>query len=136
MKALNLRSMLAVLFFAAVTMASCKKNNDDIVAPAPAIEGQWVGKYGSGANEPNVFFAFNILPGGVLQVLNQDKAVTGTGTWTLEDSQTFKGIYKYNNGLMQFNMAAKYDAAKKTITGSWGEGDTVAGDGEFFLNKQ
>jgi hypothetical protein len=33
-------------------------------------------------------------------------------------------------------MAAKYDANAKTLTGSWGSGETVADDGEFFLNKQ
>lgn len=136
MKTLNLKTMLAVLFFAAITMVSCKKNKDDIVAPAAAIEGQWIGKYGSGGGEPVTFLGFNILPNGVLQVLKSDKTVSGTGTWVLEDEQTFKGIYKHNGALMKFNIAAKYDAAAKTITGSWGEGETVAADGEFFLNKQ
>lgn len=136
MKTLNVKTMLALLFFAVTAMVACKKNNDDMVAPLAAIEGQWIGKYGSGANDPTTFLGFNILPNGVLQVLKADKTVSGTGTWVLQEGQTFKGIYKHNGALMKFNVAAKYDEAAQTITGSWGEGETVAADGEFYLNKQ
>ena len=136
MKTLNVKMMLAVLFFAATAMVSCKKNNDDVVAPPAAIEGQWIGKYGSGGGEPTTFLGFNILPNGVLQVLKSDKSVSGTGTWVLDGEQVFKGIYKHNGASMKFNVAAKYDEAAKTITGSWGEGETVASEGDFFLNKQ
>ncbi|RYD78672.1 MAG: hypothetical protein EOP53_10835 [Sphingobacteriales bacterium] len=138
MKALNLKAMFAMVFFAAVTMVSCKKNKEEILIPAEPvakIEGQWIGKYGNKLNPPSNFYAFNILPNGVLQVLDDQKAVTGMGTWVLEDGQTFKAVYKYNNGIVKYNLAAKYDAAAKKINGSWGAGEEVADDGEFFLAK-
>jgi hypothetical protein len=134
---MNLKKMSAIFLFAAFTFISCKKEN---VAPAPvpvhpAIEGSWLGKYGSGNNTPNSFYSFNILKGGLLEIKAQDNTVNGTGTWTLADG-VFKAVYKYNASLAKYNVAGKYDEKAGTINGSWGAGEVNADDGEFFLNKQ
>lgn len=133
MKTLSLKAILLVLFFTAFATTSCKK--DKVQAPQPVIEGSWLGKYGSGNNTPNTFYSFNILPNGVLQIKAPNNGITGTGTWKL-DGVNFKGVYTYSNSNETYNLAAKFDENAKTITGSWGEGDVSAGDGEFYLNKQ
>ncbi|RYY70802.1 MAG: hypothetical protein EOO13_05355 [Chitinophagaceae bacterium] len=137
MKAINLKSALAVLCFAALTMVSCKKNNDDILLQAEpvTIEGYWVGKSGTIITPPTAYFSLNIIKGGLLEVLKQDKTVLGKGTWKL-DGQTFTAVYKYDGTAIKYNLAAKYDAAKKSLSGSWGDGEVVADNGEFFLDKQ
>lgn len=133
MKTLSLKAILLVLFFTAFATTSCKK--DKVQAPQPVIEGSWLGKYGSGNNTPNTFYSFNILPNGVLQIKAPNNGITGAGTWKL-DGVNFKGVYTYSNSNETYNLAAKFDENAKTITGSWGEGDVSAGDGEFYLNKQ
>ncbi len=133
MKALNLKSIFAVLFFTALAMTSCKK--DDAPAPKPVIEGSWVGKYGVGNTTPSNYYAFNILPGGVLQIKAFDNGVIGTGTWSV-DGINFKGVYTYSGTTETYNLAAKFNENAKTIIGSWGEGEVSAGDGEFYLDKQ
>ena len=132
MKTSQLKSIFAFLLLAAVTFTSCKKDDP---APKDPIVGSWIGKYGVGNSAPSNLFSFNILPNGVLQVRDANKAVIGTGTWKLEE-QTFFGVYTYNNGGETYNLAAKYEQADNSITGSWGEGESGAAAGEFYLNKQ
>jgi len=134
MKSLNLKQILGILFMAAIAFTACSKK-DSIPAPQPTIEGSWLGKYGNGNNAPVTFYSFNLLKGGVLEVRAQDNTVKGSGTWEL-NGEIFTAKYQYNVGFAKYNMAAKYDANAKTLTGSWVSGDTVADDGEFFLNKQ
>jgi hypothetical protein len=131
MKTSQLKSIFAFLLLAAITFTSCKKDDP---APQDPIVGSWIGKYSTGNVQPATFYSFNILPNGVLQIRDFNKAVIGSGTWKLED-QTFYGVYTYEGG-DTYNLAAKYEAADGTITGSWGEGETNADDGEFFLNKE
>lgn len=131
MKTSKLKSIFAFLLLAAVTFTSCKK---DTPAPKDPIVGSWVGKYGNGNSVPAAFFSFNILPNGIIHVRDFNKAVVGSGTWKLED-QTFYAVYSYGGG-EKYNLAAKYEAANGTIIGSWGEGETDAGAGDFFLNKE
>jgi hypothetical protein len=138
MKALNIKTLIAVCLMATTTMISCKKDDKiEPQQPAPVvktIEGSWIGKYGSGNSEPDEFFAFNIKPNGVLEVKNENNVVTGSGTWKLEDG-VFTGTYKYEGFAVKYNVASKYDEEAGTLTGSWGIGNDT-GSGEFYLNKQ
>ena len=132
MKTSQLQSFFAFLLLAAVAFTSCKKDDP---APQDPIIGSWIGKYGTGNSTPLTFYSFNILPNGILQVRDFNKAVIGTGKWKLEE-QTFYGVYTYQDGGDTYNLAAKYEVADGTIIGSWGEGETDAGAGEFYLNKE
>ena len=131
MKTSKLKSIFTFLLFAAVVFTSCKKDDP---SPQDPIVGSWIGKYGSGNSEPSTFYSFNIMANGSWQVRLEDKTTIGSGTWKLEDG-TFYGVYTYELG-GTYNVAGKYDAGAGTITGSWGEGETGTGDGEFFLNKE
>ena len=138
MKALNIKTLIAVFLMATTALISCKKDNKiEPQQPAPVvktIEGSWVGKYGNGNNEPDKFFAFNIKTGGVLEVKNENNVVTGTGTWKLEEG-VFTGSYTYDGLAIQYNVAAKYDEEAGNLSGSWGIGEDT-GSGEFYMNKQ
>ncbi len=133
MKALSLKAILPLLLFASIAITSCKK--DPPPAPQPVIEGSWIGKYGVGIKAPSSFYAFNILPGGKLEIKSSNNTVKGQGTWTL-DGVTFTGVYTYTNTNETYNLAAKFDETEKTLFGSWGEGQVSAADGEFYLNKE
>jgi hypothetical protein len=138
MKTLMIKKMLTVCLFATATLVSCKKNND--IAPqqqAPVvktIEGSWVGKYGSGNGEPNEFFAFNIKPGGLLDVIDENNEVVGTGTWEMTEN-VFTGKYKYTGNFLGFSVAAKFNAETGKLTGSWGAGNNTD-SGEFYMDKK
>jgi hypothetical protein len=138
MKALNIKTLIAVFLMATTTLISCKKENKaEPQQPAPVvktIEGSWIGKYGNANNAPDEFFAFNIKAGGVLEVKNENNEVTGKGTWKLEEG-VFTGLYKYDGFAVQYNVAAKYDEEAGNLNGSWGIGEDT-GSGDFYMNKQ
>jgi hypothetical protein len=122
--------MLAL--FATLTFMSCKKENNDPPVP-PTIEGRWEGLFGYGSQTPGSFFAFQIKPGGVLERINTDGTVTGTGTWSLS-STVFVGTY-LNVG-DTYSVAATYNAATGSLTGSWGYGANTGDGGLFELSKK
>lgn len=132
MKTSQLKHILAFAIVAFFTFTSCKK---DTPAPQDPIVGSWVGMYGSGGEDANTFYAFNIRANGVLEIKGQDNKVLGSGTWKLE-SGTFTGIYTYDNFGDVYNLAAKYDEAAGELNGSWGSGKVSPDDGDFFLKKQ
>lgn len=138
MKALNIKTLIAVCLMTTTTLISCKKEEKiEPQQPAPVvktIEGSWVGKYGQGNMEPDQFSAFNIKPNGVLEAKNENNEVTGIGTWKLEEG-VFTGTFKNEGMPIKCSLAAKYNEEAGTLTGSWGFGDDT-GSGEFYLNKQ
>lgn len=138
MKALNIKALIAAFLLATTTLISCKKDDKiEPQQPAPVvktIEGSWIGKYGQGNIEPNKFFAFNIKPNGLLEVKDENNAVTGIGTWVLEEG-VFTGKYEYEGLAIKYKTVAKYDEDAGTLVGSWGIGDDT-GSGEFYMNKQ
>ncbi|MBC7850332.1 MAG: hypothetical protein H7Y31_11380 [Chitinophagaceae bacterium] len=137
MKSLSLTIMAIAVLFAATTFVSCKKETTPAVIPpvANTIEGSWKGKYGTGNEAPDEYFAFTIAKNGELSVFsgNENAPTSAKGTWTLEDN-VLKGKYKYGNLFIEYTFAAKYDAEAKTLNGSWGIGDKESGT--FSLDKK
>lgn len=134
MKTLSIKS-LALFAIAAITFMSCSKKKEDVKAPVDPIVGEWVGEYKSNSSVKKYYYAFSIKPGGVLEVLNEENKVSGTGTWKLESS-VFYAVYKYTQGGAKYNAAAKFDATEGTLSGSYGDGETDPSDGEFILIKK
>ncbi|HEV7779789.1 MAG TPA: hypothetical protein VGO58_00910 [Chitinophagaceae bacterium] len=136
MKTLNLKSLVAVLLIATFALVSCKKEN--VPPPQASVAGVWEGKYSGNQDPPSVYFAFDINPNGtmIVKAENKNNPMPGTGTWTL-NGDNFKAIYSYdNNPDFKLIIAAKYDAVKGELNGSWGEGEVIADDGAFYMNKQ
>ncbi len=140
MKSFNIKPALVVIALGTATLVSCKKENPVVPEqPAPVvktIEGSWTGKYGGGNNTPDSYFAFNIKPEGLLEVKNEQGAITGTGSWELTDEETFEATYSYTNNLIvTYSLTAKYNKEAGTINGSWSPNIGLGG-GDFYLNKQ
>lgn len=140
MKSFKIKSALIVIALGTATLVSCKK--EKTVAPEQQVplvkttEGSWIGKYGSGNNTPDNYFAFNIKPGGVLEVKNEQGEITGNGTWELADENLFQASYSYTqNQIVVYNITAKYNKEAGTLNGSWSPSIGLGG-GDFFLNKQ
>ena len=135
MKAVNLKSIFFMAATVLASFSSCKKDNEDIIAPAPAptAAGTWTGLYGGGNNEPSNYFSFVINANGTMivksgTVSNLDP---GSDTWTITDG-IFKGVYNYDSDpAFKYNVSAKIDLVKNTMEGSRGFGKTVADDGTF-----
>lgn len=136
MKVFNVKFLVVAIVIAACIFVSCRKSKE---APTPEskMAGTWEGLYGNNNDVPYVYFAFIIKKDGTLQVKadEKDDPMTGTGTWTLQED-VFKAVYHYDGEDYNFNVAAKLDEAQMKITGSWGNGDKDADDGEFFMKKQ
>jgi hypothetical protein len=139
MKSFKIKPALVVIALGTATLVSCKKEKTVVpeqqVPAAKTIEGSWAGKYGSGNKEPNVYFAFNIKPQGVLEVKNEQGEITGSGTWKLTDEDIFEASYSYTQNLVViYSLTAKYDKEAETLNGSWAPSIGLGG-GDFFLNK-
>jgi hypothetical protein len=134
MKTMNIKSTLVTLLIAAFTFASCSKKKDEVAPPPSPVVGVWEGKWGSGNDVPDNYFSFTITNDGKLTVSEGLTKRPGTGTWTL-DGSTFKAIYSYNDDTDKFNVAAKLNDAGILLSGSWGDGEVSAGEGEFYMNK-
>ena len=130
MKGVNLKSIFFMAAIALVSFSSCKKDNEGIIAPAPApiAAGTWTGLYGGGNNEPSNYFSFVINANGTMIVKSAtvNNLDPGPGTWTITDG-IFKGGYNYDSDpAFKYNVSAKIDLVKNTIDGSDGFGETVA----------
>lgn len=142
MKTFKIKAALVILSIAvsANTLVSCSKENKispDPVQPvveAKTIKGSWTGKYGSGNNEPHLFFSANIKDAGLLEIKDAEGKITGTGTWELTDNATFNATYTYTQIIgVTYTLAAKYDEDAQTLNGSWSS--NIINGGEFYLNK-
>jgi len=129
-----------VLLMACFTFASCSK--DKSVAPPPAQEediptifGVWNGEYGIGT-PPNKPYKFNIKQGNILELLDDNKAVTAKGTWQL-NGDVFTGHYTFLQGAQTtISMMGKIDAQFRHITnGTWGYDSQAKNGGKWYLNK-
>jgi hypothetical protein len=122
----------AILYFAVFT--SCKKENAP-VKPTAAIEGKWVGK-SSVLSEPfTSFYSFNIKAGNVLERLDANGVMIGTGTWeTYNAEEGFTGTYKLTGGAT-FSVIANFDNINGKLDGTWGNGTKEYGGGYWFMNK-
>ncbi len=125
-----------IVFLTSLLFVNCSKSNDD---PAPssvsnAITGTWIGKFGTGSNNPSSFYSFRIETGGVLKELNSSGNVVGTGTWKLEND-IITGSYTYPSGL-KYSFIGAFDASKKQIVGDWGYGSSATNGGLWDMDKK
>lgn len=137
MKTLNLKSIFFMAAVALFTFSSCKKDNAEIIAPAPTAAGTWTGLYGGGNNVPSNYYNFVINANGTMIVKSGSVNNTdpGSGTWTITDG-IFKAVYYYNSDpAFKYNVSAKIDLVKNTMDGSWGFGEIVPDKGTFTMTR-
>ena len=127
-------SLLAIITLVA---SSCQKD-DAPPAPTYPVEGLWVGKYGSGINEPNNGFSMVVESGGKITVADGSNITSSTkayGTWTLTGN-VFMATYTYSGaGAGTFSVKAEWSNAGKMINGTYGNGSNPSGSGIWYMDR-
>ncbi|MCD2424205.1 hypothetical protein LQ567_15600 [Niabella pedocola] len=126
-------SVLSVALF-----ASCKKSKESVAPPPPTVEGYWMGNYGLGNNNPDLFYAFLFRANGTVRIYsgNTDtsKAVKAEGSYTLQNN-TVKTTY--NTGAdMSYSTTATLNAAFNAMEGSWKDNQLGLNKGGFSVAKK
>ena len=108
---------------------------DDEGTPTDTVEGIWVGNYGYGSENPDIYYSFNIKSNGVIEELNSHKGVKGSGTWELVGDQ-FTASYEWGSPYFTgFMVTATFDKAHGKLTGYWGY-DTDSDGGKWDMEKK
>lgn len=135
MKFLRL-SMFALL--ASVILFSCKKDSDSGInkTTEPGIQGDWIGTYGFGNDNPSIYYRLKIQANGVIEELNSSGNSKGSGTWNL-DGTTFTAAYQWKAPYNTiYKVTATYNEATHKLTGTWGYGNSATDGGKWELAKQ
>jgi hypothetical protein len=125
--------------FVALTMllaVACSKSSDKPSPATNSIEGIWVGKYGTGNNNPSSFFSFSIKANGVIEEVDSEGQVKGKGTWKLENkilSATYTWLAPSNT---KFSVLGAFNAAQGKILGNWGYGASATDGGLWEMTKK
>lgn len=130
---MKMLKLMLLLLVSTTTFFACQK--DDEGQPTDTVEGLWIGNYGFGNDNPDIFFSFNIKPGGVIEEVNKNQGVKGTGTWELVGDQ-FTASYKwYAPYFTDYKVRATFDKAHGRLSGFWGY-DTDDNGGKWNMHKE
>lgn len=126
--------LFTFLVLSTVSFIACSKEEDE-GHPTDTVEGLWIGTYGFGSESPDIFFSFNIKPGGVIEELNSNQLVKGSGTWELDDDD-FTASYQWGAPYFtSFSVMATFDKSKGRLTGFWGYDDSAIDGGKWIMDK-
>lgn len=129
-----IRIFTAVLIMAATFTACSKDKKDTPEAPASvSILGKWEGKLGSGNAIPTGYFGLQIKDNGKIDRISTGGEVSGTGTWTLNNT-AFKAEYTADNGVV-VKISATFDKLLGKLTGGEWE-NSVDNGGTWYANKK
>jgi hypothetical protein len=121
---------LALMLLSCTLFISCSKDKDD--NKPVTIEGVWEGTYKYDSGSQTFKWGLNLKAGGVLEGLDANGQVTGTGTWEIENNIVY-GTY-FENGAEVTVIAAFYPEQKKLL-GDWGYNGNV-NEGTFDMTKK
>ena len=105
----NLSAFLLLLFLAHELSAQEKK---------PVLESTWEGTYGNNEKNNPYFYSFQILPGGQMKVVNQNKKILAEGTYVFKDPDVTI-VYRYIKDVIQYECTGKLDRPSGTLSGIW-----------------
>lgn len=141
----NLFFLLTVVA-ACTLLISCKKDKNDKPeekdpdADLPALTaetmlGYYVGHYGSGTNEPNIDYAFRLMPNSAIVVYDQSAdTVNGKkayGTWEYNaDTKKLKTYYRYNDAEAKVYSTVG-DLKHRRFIGTWGPNQETTTGGKY-----
>lgn len=124
--------ILSTLFIA------CNKDDAD-PAPAPSsshVEGLFTGKYGFGNEAPDNNYSLKFTSSGTIQEIGQSSGnATGQGTYTLTGNHLSASYTMLFSPYNDYFIEATYDAATKTVTGTWGYDPGGTDGGKFSVHK-
>ncbi len=126
----------ALVALVVLLAVACSKNSDKPSPATNSIEGNWVGKYGTGNNKPGSFFSFSIKANGVIEEVDAEGQVKGKGTWKLENNilyATYTWIAPSNT---KFSVLGAFNASQGKILGNWGYGASTTDGGLWEMTKK
>jgi hypothetical protein len=120
---------MALILLSCTLFISCSKDKDN--GPV-SIEGTWEGTFNFGPNTQTYKWGLNLKAGGVMEGLDENGQVTGTGTWEIQNN-IITGDYVENGDVITI-VAAFYPQQKKLL-GDWGFDGSV-NEGTFDMSKK
>jgi len=84
----------------------------------PVLESTWEGTYGNNEKNNPYFYSFQILPGGQMKVVNQNKKILAEGTYVFKDPDVTI-VYRYIKDVIQYECTGKLDRPTGTLSGIW-----------------
>jgi Astacin (Peptidase family M12A) len=104
------------------------------------LEGRWVGTYGNNEKDAPYYFSFEFLPGGKMNIVNQNNKILGSGTFS-EKEGNIKIVYKYSNDVFQYACNGSFNRANNSLSGGWqrladaGSSNTFTQHGKWVMKK-
>ncbi len=129
----SITSVLLLLF----VFSACSKDSESTPSTT-TFQGVWQGKFGNDNDAPSVFFSLNFKAGGVLEEIDTDGTVKGTGTYTIDNNNIITGHtvnIKAPVGNKYSYVAAFYPSQAKVL-GNWGFGNSGTNGGMFNLTTK
>lgn len=125
-----LKRFIAVALLPLLLMACSKDKHTDT-----PVTGTWNGLWGNDNATPIYLYRLNIKPGGVIEELNAAGLVKGSGTWQL-NGNSFTAHYQWKAPLSTvFTVAATYNPASHSLSGTWGFDNSPTGGGTWHAEK-
>ena len=125
--------LMMFLLLSSSVFFACQKEDEG--TPTDTVEGLWIGNYGFGSDNPDIFFSFNIKAGGVIEELNKNKGVKGSGSWQLEGDD-FTATYQWGAPYFTtYTVSATFDKAHGKLSGYWGYDDSDSDGGKWNMEK-
>lgn len=115
-----------------VTIISLLFNTGSVMSQdlADRVMGRWVGTFGNTVKDNPYYFSFEFLPGGNLNVINQNDKILATGTFAMHED-TIKITYRYINDIIQFSCKGALDKRSNELYGTWQRIEDAGRTGKF-----
>jgi hypothetical protein len=124
-----------IALFVPVLFAACSKDKTENSSES-AIMGRWIGAYGFDNDNPNVYYSLNFKSGGVIEEVNSNGQVIGSGTWEM-NGNTITAHYAWlPPSTATFSIVAGYYPSQGKLLGNWGYDASATDGGLWEMTKQ
>ena len=94
------------------------------------LEGRWTGTYGNNEKDNPYYFSFEFLPGGKMNVVNQNNKILAEGTYSVKEDNV-RIVYKYVNDVQQYACGGDIKKDSNTISGYWQRLEDAGSNSKF-----
>ena len=123
-----------VALFVSGLFAACSKDKTE--NPSEKIIGKWVGVYGFDNDNPDIYYSLNFKPGGVIEEIDQNGGVIGSGTWEMTGNTITAHYAWHPPSTSTFTIVAAYNSSQQKLSGNWGYVNSATDGGLWEMTKQ